>query len=67
MNPFVNFAWWQKLQRAYARRYVCPHWGHKPAGEYGWSIRYIGKFDKQASAQGTCENCGDVITNANQT
>lgn len=53
--------WWDQLQRWYAKRFVCPYWGHKPAGAYGWGPKYIGKFDKQAGALGTCEHCGEVI------
>lgn len=55
MNPFI------RVRRAFNRRFVCPFWGHKPYGQYGWAVSYIGKFDKQASVQGTCENCGDLI------
>lgn len=52
---------WRDLQRAYARRYLCPEWGHKEAGAYGWSRDDAGKWDKQAALKGTCENCGGVI------
>lgn len=55
---------WQvrrNIQRAIARRFYCPFWGCKPYGDNGWSVSYIGKFDKQASLRGTCENCGDPI------
>lgn len=52
---------WRDLQRAYAKRYVCPYWGHQEAGAYGWSRDDAGKWDKQAALKGTCENCGGVI------
>lgn len=55
MNP------WTRAERWYARTYVCPQWGHKPYGEYGWDEDTEGKFDKQAALKGVCENCGGVI------
>lgn len=49
------------IRRAFCRRFYCRFWGHKRLGDYDWSVAYIGKFDKQASKRGTCENCGEWI------
>lgn len=39
--------------QSYNRVFVCPHWGHKPYGSYGWHRA------KQTGVLGTCERCGE--------
>lgn len=54
--------WWTKLQHWYARKYVCPFWGHKSAEESWWTdsngmVTVLGRVGRR------CDNCGEAIPN----
>lgn len=55
--------WWKDLNHWYARKYVCPFWGHKIDDGVIWyeDATRAGVLQLAGRAGQRCENCGEEV------